>query len=134
MSIPPTHHRFAVLRHEGVPSPHFDFLVDLDGVSPLATWRSNAWPIVAPLTLLRRPDHRRIYLDYEGPISGNRGQVTRVDAGECRLVQLSVDHWQLAMPGALMLDLRRLDADRWQACPDSADMNGSGDVSKRERI
>ena len=116
MTTPPPHCRFAVLRHEGVPTPHFDLLVDVDGVSPLATWRSDAWPIVAPLTLLRQPDHRRIYLDYQGPLSANRGQVTQVDAGQCRLAQLSVDHWQLSWPGAPMLDLRRVDADRWQAC------------------
>lgn len=28
------------------------------------------------------PDHRRLYLDYEGPVSGGRGTVTRWDAGE----------------------------------------------------
>jgi hypothetical protein len=27
------------------------------------------------------PDHRLIYLDYEGPISGDRGSVTRWDGG-----------------------------------------------------
>ena len=27
------------------------------------------------------PDHRLAYLDYEGPISGDRGSVTRWDAG-----------------------------------------------------
>jgi hypothetical protein len=26
-------------------------------------------------------DHRLLYLDYEGPVSGGRGTVTRVDAG-----------------------------------------------------
>lgn len=26
-------------------------------------------------------EHRRLYLDYEGPISGDRGSVRRVDAG-----------------------------------------------------
>lgn len=117
MSTAPTSHRFAVLRHEGVPDPHFDLLVDVDGSSLLATWRSDAWPIASPLTLLRQPDHRRIYLDYEGLLSGNRGQVRRVDAGPCHLVQLSADHWQLARPGAPTLDLLRLDPDHWQASP-----------------
>ncbi|HKI33113.1 MAG TPA: hypothetical protein VKA46_14775, partial [Gemmataceae bacterium] len=28
-------------------------------------------------------DHRRTYLDYEGPVSGGRGTVTRWDAGTC---------------------------------------------------
>lgn len=31
----------------------------------------------------RLPDHRSQYLDYEGPISGNRGEVRRLLAGTC---------------------------------------------------
>jgi hypothetical protein len=31
------------------------------------------------------PRHRRIYLEYEGEISGDRGSVRRVDGGECRV-------------------------------------------------
>lgn len=121
MSKPSTSQRFAVLRHEGVPEPHFDLLVDVDGVSPLATWRCEEWPIVSPRILLRQSDHRRIYLDYEGLIRGNRGQVRRVDAGPCRVAELSADHWQIARAGAMTLDLVRLDGDRWQASPISAD-------------
>lgn len=117
MSKPSTSQRFAVLRHEGVPEPHFDLLVDVDGASLLATWRCDAWPITAPLMLVRQADHRRIYLDYEGPVSGDRGQVRRVDAGPCRVMELSADHWQIALAEATTLDLRRLDGDRWQASP-----------------
>jgi hypothetical protein len=32
------------------------------------------------------PDHRTIYLDYEGPISGGRGEVSRWDAGHFTLL------------------------------------------------
>ena len=30
----------------------------------------------------RLGDHRLVYLDYEGPVSGDRGRVRRLDAGE----------------------------------------------------
>ncbi|WP_146439947.1 hypothetical protein [Crateriforma conspicua] len=33
------------------------------------------------ITATRLPDHRTKYLEYEGPISGNRGSVRRVDSG-----------------------------------------------------
>lgn len=33
------------------------------------------------------PDHRLDYLDYEGPVSGNRGHVTRHDAGDFTWVE-----------------------------------------------
>lgn len=32
-------------------------------------------------TVLQRPDHRRIYLQYEGPVSNQRGVVRRIDTG-----------------------------------------------------
>lgn len=30
-------------------------------------------------------DHRREYLDYEGPVSGDRGEVRRIASGTCRV-------------------------------------------------
>ena len=30
---------------------------------------------------VRLPDHRKHYLDYEGEVDGNRGRVSRVEAG-----------------------------------------------------
>ena len=34
-----------------------------------------------PIAARRIGDHRKAYLDYEGPVSGGRGDVTRVDRG-----------------------------------------------------
>lgn len=34
----------------------------------------------------RLPDHRRVYLEYEGAISGDRGRVSRISEGECQVV------------------------------------------------
>ncbi len=71
--------RFVILEHDH-PELHWDFMLEDAGV--LKTWR-----------LLERPqpgtsvpgemsfDHRLKYLDYEGPISGNRGSVIRWDGG-----------------------------------------------------
>ncbi len=74
-------HRFVVLTHNH-PFPHWDLLLDVGEQHALRTWRLLAEPLsteciaVEPL-----PDHRRIYLDYEGPISGDRGSVSRWDSG-----------------------------------------------------
>ena len=77
--------RFAVLEHhwDGV---HWDFLVE-DGPG-LRTWAVEA-PIVAGVDLPARalPAHRRIYLEYEGEISGGRGTVRRWDSGTCSVVE-----------------------------------------------
>lgn len=71
--------RFVILRHDwrGV---HWDVMLEREGA--LRTW-SVAAPIAAgpsqPARLL--PVHRLAYLDYEGPVSGNRGTVRRVAEG-----------------------------------------------------
>jgi hypothetical protein len=48
----------------------------------LRTWRLAA-PPSARARVAAEPlaDHRLVYLDYEGPVSGNRGTVRRWDAG-----------------------------------------------------
>jgi hypothetical protein len=45
------------------------------------------------------PDHRLAYLEYEGPVSGNRGIVTRVDQGEYQLIEDSPDRLTLVLQG-----------------------------------
>ena len=78
-----TTRRYAILEHRwnGI---HWDFLIE-DGPT-LRTWAIDS-PIrsgvIQPVRSL--PAHRRIYLDYEGPISGNRGEVRRWDQGAARV-------------------------------------------------
>ncbi len=78
-----------VLLHHGCPAsyrsgPHWDLMLERDGV--LRTWSlpENPWPASEAITLSveRLADHRILYLDYEGPLSGDRGDVERVAAGE----------------------------------------------------
>ena len=44
------------------------------------------------------PDHRLIYLEYEGPISGDRGTVVAWDRGEYRLKRQSDAEWVIDSP------------------------------------
>jgi hypothetical protein len=71
--------RFVLLEHrwDGV---HWDFMLEAEG--GLRTWAIDE-PITPGKVLPARAldDHRAIYLDYEGPISGGRGSVRRVDRG-----------------------------------------------------
>lgn len=39
----------------------------------------------------RLPDHRGVYLEHEGPVSGGRGRVARVAKGECAIVEEAPD-------------------------------------------
>jgi len=79
--------RFAVLHHQPNPETtceeeHWDVMLETD--TALKTWAitpqhpagsSFACPAI-PL-----PDHRKIYLEFEGNVAGNRGAVVRIDDG-----------------------------------------------------
>jgi hypothetical protein len=47
-------------------------------------------------------DHRIEYLHEEGPLSGNRGEVRRVDAGTYETVVENSQLWRVALTGDLM--------------------------------
>ena len=71
--------RFAILTHDH-PFLHWDLLLE-EGDS-LRTWRLHEAPSVpAEIAAEALPPHRPLYLDYEGPVSGNRGHVTQWDRG-----------------------------------------------------
>lgn len=69
--------RFVVLSHDW-PTPHFDLLLEAGGV--LKAWRLFAEPL-GPVAAEPNFDHRLLYLEYEGPLSGDRGRVRRWDSG-----------------------------------------------------
>lgn len=75
--------RYVVLHHTGVEQSHFDLLIEHGPDGLLAAWRCAQWPPPAGAAFEPLPDHRRIYLDYQGPISGGRGEVRRVASGVC---------------------------------------------------
>ena len=95
--------RYVVLRHDGIPDPHFDLMIESRPGGPLYTWQCGQNPVTQYATPAKRiANHRRHYLDYEGPVSGGRGHVTRVAAGcgRFRRVKNRVWWWE-AGPEAL---------------------------------
>jgi len=86
-----TARRFVILTHDH-PVLHWDLMLDFG--EALRTWRLLAEPEVgADIPAEALPDHRRAYLDYEGPVSGGRGTVTRWEAGEFELETDENDHF-----------------------------------------
>jgi len=73
--------RYVVLHHTGIDQPHFDVMVETAPGGALSTWRAPSWPLKTGDILQELPPHRREYLDYEGPLSNNRGAVRRVAGG-----------------------------------------------------
>ena len=86
--------RFVVLRHE-TPShaareSHWDLMLETGPT--LRTWAVAVAPEQAHGTLIEAlADHRLAYLSYEGPISEDRGQVTRWDQGTYQMVEQGGD-------------------------------------------
>ena len=88
--------RFVLLEHDH-PTLHWDLMLEVGAV--LWTWRLDAIPRPGtPCGAVCIPDHRPLYLDYEGPISGDRGRATQVAAGEFAWVEQS--------PGRIVIELR----------------------------
>jgi hypothetical protein len=71
--------RFVILEHDH-PYLHWDLMLEAGAV--LRTWRLAAAPMPGESVAAEPlPDHRLMYLDYEGPVSNNRGHVQRWDWG-----------------------------------------------------
>jgi hypothetical protein len=103
--------RFVLLRHEPgaleVRGVHWDFMIEQGGA--LRTWSLSEEP--RPGQILRASagrDHRLAYLDYEGPLSGGRGSVARVDGGEYELIAASETAVELQVWGDLVRGVVRL--------------------------
>lgn len=95
--------RFVVLWHETPPgaprASHFDLLLERAGT--LRTWALERWPDAGQTAWADSlPDHRLAYLSYEGPISGERGAVRRVEQGDYELLADKEEEIQLALAGA----------------------------------
>ena len=95
--------RFTILRHERPVEPHWDLLLEISGQDPLLAWQIRESPDQWPgqtLTARRLPDHRRIYLDYEGPLSNDRGHVTRYDTGVIAWTEFTTTEARFTLQGA----------------------------------
>jgi hypothetical protein len=91
--------QYVLHHHTGHGAEHWDFMV-LVGDS-LATWQLDTDPRpLSPgqsITARKLADHRIAYLDYQGPVSRQRGLVVRKDRGRCRLLETSADLWGLEL-------------------------------------
>jgi hypothetical protein len=77
--------RYVILEHDH-PTLHWDLMLETGEV--LRTWRLAATPEpAAAIKATYLAEHRRIYLDYEGPVSGDRGRVKRWDSGNFTWLQ-----------------------------------------------
>ena len=92
--------RFVILHHQLDDGEHWDLM--LEHADILLTWQLSREPVsraCLPISARRIDDHRKAYLDYEGPISGSRGVVRRVDAGAVKIESLSPGRCRFVLSG-----------------------------------
>jgi len=108
--------RFVILEHDH-PQLHWDFMLEAKEV--LRTWKLDMPPQVGQTINAELSfDHRLIYLDYEGPLSNNRGSATRWDTGTFNWQNDTKDHVLIDLKGnrcSGAVELRRGSNDQWQA-------------------
>jgi hypothetical protein len=100
---------------QGARGDHWDLM--FESGDALRTWAIEAAPRVGQSGLaLALADHRLEYLEYEGPVSGDRGDVARWDAGRYELIGQTESVWRARLEGTRFTGearLDRLDDHRW---------------------
>lgn len=93
--------RFVILHHRLSDGEHWDLMIERGDV--LVTWQlatdPTKSPLGEPIPATHIQDHRKAYLEYEGPVSRNRGEVRRVEAGVCEVIEASDNCWRLRLDG-----------------------------------
>ena len=107
--------RFVILEHDH-PTSHWDLMLEAGAV--LWTWRLLA-PLCAGqhIQAQRTFDHRPLYLDYQGPISGDRGTVVRRERGTFFWDMQSDEGIEVRLAGEGLqgvLRLWKVQADEWE--------------------
>lgn len=127
--------RFVVLHHETPPGyargPHYDLMLEWPAdeapaaAAPLSGEGAAGLPAVLRTWALRElptpgrwipaeplADHRREYLDYEGPVRGGRGRVTRCDAGTYELLEHTQQALRVRLRGQRLRGILLLEEER----------------------
>ncbi len=102
--------RYVVLHHRGITHPHYDLMVEMSGGSGLATWRCPQWPPRPGDSFTPLGIHRREYLTFEGPVSGDRGEVNRIAEGDCAITSDNRSHMTVVFSKDFQLQLPKVDA------------------------
>lgn len=108
--------RYAIAHHTGAPrGDHYDIFLERE--EDLWTWSAATLDWREPRPLEPRDPHRKIYLEYEGQISGGRGCVTMSERGTYEIESAEETRWILRLRkhggGERLVEFRR-GSDGWE--------------------
>src|SRR5262245_5237740 len=123
--------RFVILEHD-FPTLHWDFMLEVNGM--LRTWRLPQPPAdEREMVAEALGDHRLAYLDYEGPVSNNRGSVKRWDRGEYEAIgEPDARRWRVQLAGERLVGVAELtivEGSRWLFVFQSVGVRAGGAAS-----
>ena len=112
---------FVILIHDH-PHLHWDLLLEQEGQETLRTWRLEKPPASGEIIKAEAlPEHRLLYLDYEGPVSRERGRVVRWDHGPAEWLSDGEFAIRLRLNGQRLIGEVTLDREAlqplWSATP-----------------
>jgi len=108
--------RYTISHHTSGPeADHFDLFLQLDDA--LKSWRLQRTIFDIPQPAVRTEDHRTTYLDFEGPVSKNRGHVKIWDTGDYTADAWTDQRIVVALRGRKLKTRLRLERPR----PEAAD-------------
>jgi hypothetical protein len=112
--------RWVLLRHE-LPGGewHYDWMIQRsdEADAPLLTFRVFVRPddaTVLEFAAERLGDHRAVYLEYEGEVSGGRGRVDRVAAGVVESLRESAERVDVRLAGVGEWRGARVEGTGWE--------------------
>lgn len=92
---------FVLLEHTTQNGVHWDLIIEVPGRKSLPTWRLRRNPLAHAGEIPAEPiaDHRRLFLDYEGPLRDDRGSVRRLDHGDAEVQQFDAGRLAATLHG-----------------------------------
>ncbi len=113
--------QFVCLRHTINNDIHWDLMFQHGDI--LSTWQINMAPekwhlnnSSSCIPCKKIFDHRLKYLDYKGPISDNRGLVSRIASGTYQPIEISAEKWHITLKGDIDGEVlqTQISGERWQ--------------------
>ena len=89
----------------------------LEANGTLKTWTIRTDDLSKGQRVTQKDDHRLRYLDYEGPVSDERGKVQRVATGTYEVGAWTADRILVRLSGDRSLLLERVSGDEWTLGP-----------------
>jgi hypothetical protein len=102
-----------VIHHHLSENEHYDLMIETEEKEMLTTWRITPVDLAllqknAEIKAKRIQDHKKFFLDYEGPLSRGKGRVKLYDSGICGLNRKDGKVFKYSLSGKILKGIIRI--------------------------